>query len=66
MIRAILSLVLVLGCLGCASTDIVDPGPPDAVGMAQEDQSWVDDLPLTIDEGRRWWVKTIFWGSVGH
>jgi len=34
--------------------------------MAQEDQSWVDDLPLTIDEDRPWWQQTLFWVGPGH
>ena len=65
-LRSILSLVLLFACIGCARTEIVDPGPPDAAGMAQDDQSWVDNLPLTIDEDRPWWQKTLFWAGPGH
>ena len=63
---AFLSLVLLWVCLGCSSTEIVDPGPPDAAWEAQEGQSFIDSLPLTIDEDRPWWQKTLFWAGPGH
>ena len=66
MIRAILSIALLLVCLGCASTEIVDPGPPDAAGEAQEGQPFIASLPLTIDEDRPWWQQTLFWVGPGH
>jgi len=48
---ASLSLVLLFGCFGCSSTEIVHPGPLLVQGDALQETPWLDPTSFTKSEG---------------